>query len=432
MAGSGGEPELLITLKEREVGEFPQVLPGGDAILLTIRASSSTPLEEAQIVVHSLRTGERRVLIEGGRAGLYARTGHLIYNRQETLFAVPLDATSWEVGSGSVPLIETNPPTWLRSRARNFSISTSGALVFLANDATSNTTPVWLSRDGEERELRLPPKPYDWLDISPDGTRVVLGLERTRGDADIWMHDLTQSVTSRFTFDAAVDRHPIWTPDGGRIIFQSERDGGGLFWKRSDGTGPVERLTSGNVGSTVPYSFSLDGKRLVFNTIDQGDAWDIKTVTLDDEHIVEPLLETRFDERRASVSPNGRWVAYMSDESGAHNVFVRPFPDVGRGQWQVTSDGAASPKWARDGTALFYTRGQALMRVDVESEPTFIFSAPELVLEGPYALGQAKGYDFAHDGERFLMLKRGTDATPEVHVVLNWFEELKERVPTGN
>ncbi len=170
---------------------------------------------------------------------------------------------------------------------------------------------------------------------------------------------------------------------------------------------------------------------MVFNAGDQSNDLDIKTVTLDDEHIVEPLLETRFDERRAVVSPNGRWIAYMSNESGEYNVFVRPFPDVSGGHWPVSSDGGQSPKWARDGTALFYARGQALMRVEVESEPTFNFSAPELVLEGPYGLG-SKSYDFAPDGERFLMNKRSTDATPEVHVVLNWFEELKARVPTGN
>ena len=140
-------------------------------------------------------------------------------------------------------------------------------------------------------------------------------------------------------------------------------------------------------------------------------------------------FDVEANDARNPVSPDGRWIAYMSDVSGEYNVFVRPFPDVNGGQWQVSSDGGASPIWARDGTAIFYRRRQAVMRVDVDTEATFSFSVPELLFEGPYGMGR---FDVAPDGERFLMVKESTDATPEVRVVLNWFEELKACVPTGN
>ena len=320
---------------------------------------------------------------------------------------------------------------WPTLHDRHFSFSKSGALAFVADDVTLNRTPVWRSRDGQEQALELSPRPYATVQISPDGTRVVLGVIETGGNADIWIHDLTERTTSRFTFDAAADLIPIWTPDGERIVFASDRDGGGLFWKRSDGTGAVERLVSASTGPMFPHGVSPDGKQVVFNVQHSAGSYDIKTVTLDDEHIVESLLETRFDERRATLSPNGRWMAYQSDESGESNIFVRPFPDVDGGRWQVSPDGGTNPIWARDGTELFYSKRPAVMRVAVVTETTFSASVPELVFEGPYALS-TRGYDVAPDGERFLMLKLNTDAKREIHVVLNWFDELERLVPTDN
>lgn len=428
VASTGGEPEAIVALED-EVAAFPQVLPGNDMVLFVSRSSRGTPWEEARIVAQALETGERKVLT-AGRAAIYVPTGHLVYHREDNLLAAPFDPSRLELTGASVPVVsKVLGNSWPFANWTAFDVSSSGGLVYLPLAPSENTVLVRVSSDGEEHPMSLPSKPYDWVHVSPSGGRIVLGLEPP--GTDIWMHDFTTNVTRRFTFDPAADRSPIWTPDGERIIFWSERDGGGFFWKRSDGTGTVERLTPPTFTSAWAYSVTPDGSRLLFNTGESGEDFNIYTVTLDDEHVVEPLLNAPYDERRASVSPDGRWIAYMSDESGKHNIMVRSFPDVERGgQWQISSDGGVSPRWSHDGTELFYWKEQALMRVAVEGGPTFRFSAPEVTLEGPYRRG-AGAYDDAPDGESFLLIRGESVGGQEVHVVLNWFEELEARVPAN-
>ncbi len=250
---------------------------------------------------------------EGGRGAIYAPTGHLIYSRGETLFAVSFDVTSSKVGGVAVRLVETMQMDGLLSAGRNFAISKSGTLAYLAGDSTSNRALVWKSRDGQEQELGLPPRRYNRGQISPDGTRIVLDTAPTgqnEGNREIWIHDALQKVTQRFTSDAGADDNPIWTPDGERIIFLSERDGGGLFSKRYDGAAAVERLTPQGIGLAFTYG----------------------------------------------MSPDGRWMAYQSDETGEDNVFVRRFPDVHDGQWQVCTDGGRSRVGSRWYRAVLLSR----------------------------------------------------------------------------
>lgn len=346
VSDNGGEPDVLISLNDKGVAQLPQVLPGGDAIVFTWRPGAGSS-QEAQIVVQSLETGEQTVLIEEGRAGRYAPTGHLVYSTQGTILAVALDVSGLTVAGGSVPLIENMMPVAGPSQL-HFSFSESGALVFVPISSTLNTVPMWVSHEGREEPLAITAMPYDRVQLSPDGTRAALDVMSEEENPDIWIYDLVRETTTRFTFDAAEDSGPVWTPDGERIVFRSARDGGGLFWRRADGTGSVERLTSDG-GIHFPSTISPDGRHVVFHEIHPTNSWDIKTVTLDGERIVEPLLATPFDERRPSVSLDGRWMAYQSNESGQFDVFVRPFPDVDGGKWQVSRDGGNSPVWARDG-----------------------------------------------------------------------------------
>ena len=354
----------------------------------------------------------------------------MVYSVQGTILAVSLDVSALELSGGSVRLIQNMMPVG-PFPGTHFGFSESGALAYVPDSARMNTVPMWVSHDGREEPLQVTPMPYRWAQLSPDGTRVALDLSPIVENSDIWIYHLERETTTRFTFGAARNFLPVWTPDGERIVFHSDREGGGLFWKRADGTGSVEHLTTEDDNFQGPSTISPDGRLVVFVETHPANRFDIKTVTLDGERVVEPLLATPFDEIRPSISPDGRWMAYQSDESGQFDVYVRPFPDVDGGKWQVSRDGGNSPVWARDGKALFYGNGQAMMRVAVATEPTFSASMPELLFEGPYTF-RGRSHDVAPLGERLLMVKRSTDTPREIHVVLNWFEELKARVPTGN
>ncbi|MFQ5924347.1 MAG: hypothetical protein ACE5M4_16045, partial [Anaerolineales bacterium] len=260
------------------------------------------------------------------------------------------------------------------------------------------------------------------------------------GNTDLWIYELGREKLTRLTFDPAADWFPLWTPDGLRVVFGSSRDGGegNLFWKAADGTGQVERLTT-SPNRQASYSFSPDGKRLVFLEGNPKTSADLGVLLMEGEPTPQPLLQTQFNETRAAISPDGRWIAYRSDESGRFEVYVRPFPNVEEGKWQISRDGGASPLWGPEGRELFYRSGEAMeamMVVTIETEPTFTARSPEVLFTGRYYTGLGRQYDISPDGQRFLMMKKGgqteeTSARPELIVVQNWFEELKRLVPTG-
>jgi serine/threonine-protein kinase len=244
----------------------------------------------------------------------------------------------------------------------------------------------------------------------------------------------------RLTFDPGENSSPVWTPDGTRIVFGGElSDGGpGLFWTRADGAGTVERLTSERALPT-PTAFTPDGGRLLFHSANN--PRDIAVVTLTGRRNGELLLQTASDEANAEVSPDGKWLAYQSDESGRSEIYVRPFPNITAGRWQVSSGGGSRPMWARNGRALFYTTTPLLTLMEVPIEPGtgFVAGTPRIVLKGPnrYVAPQyGRPYDVTANGQRFLMLR--TDAVPpaaggstsqQLILVHNWFQELKRLVP---
>ena len=232
---------------------------------------------------------------------------------------------------------------------------------------------------------------------------------------------------------------PLWTPDGARVVFSSDRNGPmNLFWKAADGTGQAGPLTTSQ-NTHAPSSWSADRQSLVFMEVPAvGGNADIGLLSLDDSNQPELLLQSDFAEFYPNVSPDGRWIAFSSDESGQNEVYVRPFPNVDDGRWQVSRDGGLSPVWGPDGQELFYRHGTSLdmMIVAVETEPTFSPGNPEVLFAAPYragAFGRARPFDLSPDGERFLMIKEAapdeTDVEPHIVVVENWLEELKARVP---
>ena len=433
VSADGGTPEVLIPLEGMaEVGHGPQVLPGEEAVLFTL--GTGLNWDDAQIVVHSLETGERKVLVEGGRDARYVPTGHLVYILDGTLLAVPFDVDALEVMGGPIPMAE-GVMTAIRTGAAQFSVSDTGALVYMTVSDLGDRTLVWVDRDRREEALAAEPRAYTYPRISPDGGRVALDVRDQEND--IWIWDFAHERLTRLTFDPGSDTYPVWTPDGRQIAFSSDRDRDGtfnLYWKAADGTGAVERLTESE-NLQFPYAFTPDGRQLVFLEAD-GQNTNLGVLSLD-EGSSEPLVATEFNERNGELSPGGGWLAYDSNASGQYEIYVRPFPNVEDGQWMISSGGGTRPLWARDGQKLFYLApGARLMAVGVQTEPGFVPGNAEVVFEGRYSGGiLGRTYDISPDGERFLTIKKsGSDKTSakEFILVQNWFEELKRLVPTDH
>ncbi|MDA2924124.1 hypothetical protein MYX65_05620, partial [Acidobacteria bacterium AH-259-L09] len=438
---TGGAKEPLISpdRMQAEVYHGPQILPDGKAVLLTLRRQGIT-WNDAQILVHSLDTGERKVLINGGTDARYVPTGHLVYAREATLLAVPFDLGRLEVTGAPVPIVEgVRQARADLTGAAQFSFSSDGSLVYIPGGIQGvKRILVWVDRQGHEEPLAAEPHLYTQPRVSPDGLRLAVSVTDS-GNTDMWIYDLRRETFTRLTFDPAMDDRALWTLDGLRVVFRSTRDGGAsnLFWKAADGTGQVERLTT-SPNYQDPDSWSRDGKGLVFYEANSETSGDINVLSMEGEPISKPLLQTQFAEGGAAISPDGRWVAYHSNETGRREVYVRPFPNVKEGKWQISRDGGVSPVWGPEGHELFYRSldGEAMMVVRIETEPTFVAGSPEVIFTGTYISHISRYYDISPDGQRFLMIKEAEQAeqTPtrdELIVVLNWFEELKRLVPTG-
>ena len=429
VSGGGGEPELLVA-PDRERGEtsyrFPEVLPGGEAVLFTVFTSGN--VEQAEIVALSLATGERKVLVSGGAGARYVPTGHLVYGLSGTLRAVAFDAGSLEVRGNPVPVlagIDTKP-----LGAVSFDFSQDGSLVYVTGGAEARTL-VWVGRDGREEALSAPPRAYVYPRISPDGQKVaVSSLDE---DLDVWIWDLARETLDRLTLDPTADLYAVWTPDSREVVFGSIRGGTfDLYQRAADGTGAVKPLTESTDG-LFPSSISPDGKLLVYGVGTVG-VFDLGVLSLEGEGVPELLLATEFGERNGEISPDGRWLAYQSDESGEARIYVRPFPDVDSARIPISAGGGSEPLWSPDGSELFYRSGDRLMAVPVRTEPELKPGSPREIFTGSYVVFIGRMYDIAPDGQKFLMVKpvETTEggARNDVVLVLNWFEELERLVPT--
>jgi serine/threonine-protein kinase len=445
VGASGGEPEVLTTPDDAQ-GEvdhgWPEVLPGGDAVLFTVFMNGG--IEQAQVAVLDLRTRSRRVLLRGGSHAQYVAPGYLIYAVAGTLRAVAFDLARREVTGSPVPVVED--VVIKPFGAVDASVAADGTLVYVRGGpvGTPRRTLVWVDRRGREEAAAAPARGYRYPRLSPDGMKVAVEVQEEQG-SDIWIWDLARQALTRFTFDPAQDIYPVWTPNGRRLAFRSTRAmPANVFWQAADGTGAVERLTE-TPNEQAPYAFSPDGTRLVLREDGPKTGGDLVVLALDGERRVTSLIQTTFNERNGEISPDGRWLAYESDESGQEEIYVRPFPDVNGGHWQVSTGGGSEPLWARSGRELFYRGSDTALlgvAVAVEGSASFRTGKPVRLVEGRYYAGAGSGaapgrtYDVSPDGLRFLMVKEGggadqtAAAPPSIVVVQHWVEELKRLVPT--
>jgi serine/threonine-protein kinase len=351
--------------------------------------------------------------------------------------------TRQQVVGTAVPVVESAQAT-LVGGGTHAAIAADGTLVYMPGGAASALRSlVWVGRDGREEAVAgAPTRLYTYPRLSSDGTRVALDIRDM--EQDIWTWSLTRQTLTRVTFGAELDALPVWTSDGKRLVWSSRRPMN-LYWRNADGTGTVERLTD-SPNEQRASSVTPDGRYvLVAQDTSAGlnaPARDIALLPLVGDRKVSLLVHTMFDERNAEASPDGRWVAYESNESGQFEIYVRPFPQVDDGRWLVSAGGGRQPAWARNGRELFFwgadgalmtaavdvTRGSAGFSVGT---PTKLIEAGSFyAAEGEINLGRT--YDVSLDGRRFLMIKAGDEqagAAPNLIVVQHFDEELKRLVP---
>jgi Tol biopolymer transport system component len=444
VSANGGTPEPIVKVETGQIAHGPQMLPNGDHVLFTVaQGTGATRWDEAQIVVQSLQSGERTVVINGGSDARYVTTGHIVYGLESNLLAVPFDERSLTVTGGPVPIVEgVGRSAAANTAAMFFSFSSNGALAYLAGtgNVQVNRSLARVDRKGAAAALPMPPLSYWEPRISPDGRQLAVRVD-AENELNIWIHDLAGAVAPRRLTFGGANFSPAWTPDGRRIVFLSTRDDNlsAIFWQSADGSGSAERLTDPKAAQPTSYvRVSSDGRIVYRDARSDGDVW---MLPLEGDRKLQPAIEGPGNQFEASLSPDGRWMVYTSSESGRAEVYVQPFPPTGA-KYQITTTEGHDPLWSTDGRQIFYLaegvgNNHRLVSVDVRTDSGFAVANPTRLFEEVWDTGGGWPYDVTPDGQ-FVVLTRPTDAgpeaasNPEIRVTLNWFEELRQRVPRGS
>ena len=453
VSASGGEPEQITEL-DLEVGEvshrLPFVLPDGKAVLFTVPRHHTALVDwsEVEIAVHSFETGKRKVLIEGGSDARYTPSGHLVFARDGTLWAAPFDLDGLALKGPAVRVLEGVSHSLYRRNgpeetgATQFAFSQSGSLAYIRGSVypEAKREVIQVGRDGEVETIGIEPARYSGAHYSPDETQVLLGTYHR--SPQIWTYDLDRG-TRNIQISEGMNNFPTWSPDGTRVVFVSEKDGRrNLVWKPVDSDADAERLTSGIAGSWSPDGTELAFARVKPDTEYDSDIW---ILSMDGSRSEKPFLQTEFKEGFPEFSPDGRWMAYVSNESGQHAVYIQPYPGPGSKQ-RISTDEGWAPVWSGSGDELFYLTGygrpgpKQYWSVDITvTEDDLTPGIPDLLFEQECVGGNPnRAYDVTSDGQHFLMVSKnpaqGRAVLREylgdkVTIVLNWFEELKRLAP---
>jgi hypothetical protein len=390
--------------------------------------------QKVRAAVLSLRTGERKNILEDAFYPRYLPTGHLVFTRGGALYAAPFSLQRLETTGPPIPLLEDLLTNRYTVDSAEFAYSRDGTLVYVPYRQPQRTL-VWVDRRGATERTPFQPTGYQWVALSPDGGRLAAN-SIGKGEAET----LLFGDFVRGTLTPSVAEGPfsnlVWAPDGKRLAFSCGCGGTifAVFWQKADGSGAPERLGSESTAQQEhPTSFSPDGSALlvqVFNYTHVNPAqtrWETYVLPLSGERKLRPFLRTKFNVRNARFAPDGRWVSYQSNESGRTEVYVQAYPPPGP-KWQISADGGGDARWSRKGRELFYRQGDRMMVVDVETKPTFRPGRPRILFEGQFL---DSDYDVTPEGTRFLMIKPdpAESGPAQVKVVLNWFEEVRRRVP---
>jgi dipeptidyl aminopeptidase/acylaminoacyl peptidase len=451
VAANGGTPELLAAAQEGEVLTAPEILPGGRSFMYTAGKGGTgfARWDTAQVIVQTIGSPKRTVIIDGGSEAHYIETGHLVYAVGSALFAIPFDLQRLRVAGRATPVVEgVRRAANGQTSAANFDVSRTGTLLYVpapAGQVALRHDLAFVTQSGAVDPLKLPPGPYLFPRVSPDGR--TLAVTADDGDAsDIWIRGMSASSSpmSRLTFGGR-NKFPVWASDGTRIAFQSDRDGDrGIFWQRVDAPGTAaERLTRADKDeSHIPTGWSPNDGVLLF-TITKGTNSALWTFSRA-ENKIAPFDGVRGSDEQpnAVFSPDGKWVAYTSHEISGRvpQIVVQPFPATST---TIQVGPGVNPMWSRDGKTLFFSGVAAALQnfsgAPVSTERGFAVTGLPVSWPRPGAIlipNGARNYDITPDGQRFLIVIDAPDpsgtasAGLRLEFALNWTEELRQRVPT--
>jgi Tol biopolymer transport system component len=437
VSSAGGIPEP-ITAFDRTLNEashrWPHVLPGGDVMLFAAGPTvTARGWNEAHIIVQSLKTGVRRLLAPHGSYPLFAPGGHLLFLQDGILYAQRFDLERLDVAGEAVPILERVAGTGrgINGGAYEVALSATGTLAYLPDAAAVPDAMVWVDRHATEQSVTFPVPAASYFAgprLSPDERHVAVTIVGAT-DSEVWAYDLTRGVANRLSVGGR-NLWPVWAPDGTRIAYASSRQGStNVHWKPADGSGTEEQLTFGTY-TNFPHSWSPDGEMLALTEASPLGPSHILMLPLQPPRQPWRFAETPAAIRQPAFSPNGRWVAYVSNQSGRNEVYARAYAG-GDTTIPISSTGGEEPLWARSGRELFFRRGAAVMAVDiVERHNTLSLGPPKQLFSGSYLAGGARtGYDVSADGQRFLMIKSSGAAlnTTRFNIVVDWLPELEAR-----
>jgi DNA-binding beta-propeller fold protein YncE len=417
-ANGGAERQIVKAnpSKEERAIVWPDILPGGETVIAT--AWNVGSWDTAKIMAYSMKDGSSKLLIDGGSYARYSPTGHLLFLRGGNVMAAPFDPRTLKVGAATVVLPGVAYSTGEGSA--QFAVSRNGNLVFVPGGPSEPMDElVWMTRDGKVSPVVPTRRRYGTVSIAPDMHSAAVTIESST--YDIWLLDLERDSLTRVSYGGD-DADAMWTPDGNRLVWESSRTGPyTLFWRASDNSTPEEQLVRSEASMHFP-AFTPDGSRMFYTRV--GKTPDIYVLPLTTRK-PEPVAATDFPEGQPAVSPDGRWLAYTSAESGRAEVYITSLPTPAA-KWQVSIDGGERPKWMPDGTELVFDSGSKWFLAPIEFAARPRPGRPRMIFEGDYD----PSYDVSRDG-RIALIKNGPKPTTgQINVVLNWGEELKRRVPT--
>jgi Tol biopolymer transport system component len=427
---AGGTPQPVVKA-DPEAGiatvGWPQFLPDGQHFLYTADGATQ---DDRRLMAGSLDPEEapHEIFITDSLVKFVA-PGHLLYVREDSLLAQPFNPETLEITGEPVPLAEELGTTG--TGLADFSASVDGTLVFRSG-WTAKRRLVWLDRFGRRLDDADEPAVFRSTDLSPDGKQLAMTIEDPRSDnVDLWLRDLARGVTSRFTFDPGRENNAVWSPDGRALAYASlQGDSYAIVLKEASGTAPAEELLRVET-NTGPNDWSADGRWLALNQRSAETGWDIVVLDLGEENRgkLTPFVQGRFMEVRPSFSPDAKWIAYQSNESGRSEIYVQQFPGPG-GKWQISTDGGSEPRWSDDGSEIFYlTPASTLMSVPVSTGDTLSAGRPQELFDVRLQpITTRNRWLVSRDGQRFLFLQpEGSSRSLPTTVVMNWAESLKER-----